>query len=153
MIKEKEIQKLIEEHFEGTDRFLVALKVSTGNSIQVFIDADSSITIDHCVALSRHIESNLDREAEDFELKVMSSGADHPFSMLRQYKKNIGNKVDVLTNEGHTIRGVLLYADDSILRLQEEKTIKRGKSKKIIIGDELTIPMSEVDKTKEVITF
>ena len=153
MIREKEIEKLIEEHFEGTDRFLVALKVSSDNNIQIFIDADSAITIDHCVALSRHIENSLDRDAEDFELKVMSSGADQPFSMFRQYKKNIGNKVDVITNDERTIRGVLLYADESMIKLQEEKTVKRGKSKKLIAGDEITLPMSEIKQTKEVITF
>ncbi|RLD90366.1 MAG: ribosome assembly cofactor RimP [Bacteroidetes bacterium] len=153
MITEKQIEQLVAENLEGTDRFLVALKVSSTNVIQVFIDADSAVTIDHCVALSRHIEGSLDRETEDFELKVMSSGADRPFSLLRQYKKNIGNKVDVLTTEDNKIRGVLLEADDKVIKIQQEKTVTRGKSKKTIIGEELTLPMSEVSQTKVVITF
>ncbi len=153
MITEKQIEQLVAENLEGTDRFLVALKVSSTNVIQVFIDADSAVTIDHCVALSRHIEGSLDRETEDFELKVMSSGADRPFSLLRQYKKNIGNKVDVLTTEDNKIRGVLLEADDKVIKIQQEKTVTRGKSKKTIMGEELTLPMSEVSQTKVVITF
>jgi len=153
MITEKQIKQLVAESLEGTDRFLVALKVSSTNVIQVFIDADSSVTIDHCVELSRHIEGNLDRETSDFELKVMSAGADRPFSMLRQYKKNIGNKVIVLTPDDKKIRGVLLEANENKIKIQEEKTVTRGKSKKTILGDELTLPMSEVSQTKVVITF
>ncbi len=153
MITEKQIKQLVSESLKGTDRFLVALKVSSTNIIQVFIDADSAVTIDHCVELSRHIESHLDREAGDFELKVMSAGADRPFVMLRQYKKHIGNKVEVLTNDDKKIRGVLLEADENKIRIQEEKTVTRGKSKKTITGDELALPMEEVKQTKVVITF
>ncbi len=153
MITEKQIEKLVAENLEGSDRFLVALKVSSTNVIQVFIDADSAVTIDHCVALSRHIESHLDRETDDFELKVMSAGADRPFSMLRQYKKNIGNSVEVLTGDDKKIRGVLLEADDEAIKIQEEKTITRGKSKKTVLGETLTLPMPEVTQTKVVITF
>ncbi len=153
MIAENKIKQLIDEHLKGTDRFLVAMKVSSSNDIQVFIDADSAVTIDHCVALSRHIEGNLDRDVEDFELKVMSAGADRPFSMLRQYKKNIGNRVDVVTNDEKKIRGVLLDANSKTIRLQEEITVTRGKSKKTVTGDEITIPMEEVKQTKVVITF
>ncbi len=153
MITEKKIKQLVDEQLEGTDRFLVALKVSSGNDIQVFIDADSAVTIDHCVELSRHIEGSLDRDAEDFELKVMSSGADRPFSMLRQYQKHIGKKVDVLTNDEKKIIGTLLEVDEKKIKLQEEKTVTRGKSKKTIIGDEITLPMEEVKRTKVVITF
>jgi len=102
---------------------------------------------------TRHIEGNLDREAEDFELKVMSAGADRPFSMLRQYKKHIGKRVNVTKSDEKNIRGVLLDADNKMIRLQEEITVTRGKSKKTVKGDELTIPMSEVKQTKVVITF
>ncbi len=153
MITEKRIKQLVSEHLEVSDQFLVALKVSSTNDIQVFIDADSSVTIDDCVALSRHIEGNLDRDEEDFELKVMSAGADQPFSMLRQYINHIGKKVDVLTADDKKIRGVLLEADKNAIKIQEEKTVRRGKSKKTIIGDELVIPMSKVQRTKVVITF
>ena len=153
MIAENKIKKLIDEHLKGTDRFLVALKISSNNDIQVFIDADSAVTIDHCVALSRHIEGNLDRDVEDFELKVMSAGADRPFSMLRQYKKNIGKAVDVITTDEKKVRGILLDADNKAIKLQEEITVTRGKSKKTVTGDEINIPMEEVKQTKVVITF
>ena len=153
MIDKKKIEALVDENLEGTDRFVVDIKVSPENLIQVFIDADSSVTIDHCVSLSRHIEGNLDRDEEDFELRVMSSGADMPFTMLRQYKKNIGRKVDVILNEGKEIRGLLLDADENNIRMEEEIMVKRGKSKKFVKGEVIDIPMNDIKQTKVIITF
>ena len=153
MIDKKKIEELVEEHLEGTDRFVVGLKVSPENLIQVFIDADSSVTIDHCVALSRHIERNLDRDEEDFELRVMSAGADIPFKSLRQYKKNIGRKVDVVLESGNEVQGVLLSADEEKIELEEEKLVKKGKKKEWKKGDIISIPMKDIKHTKIIITF
>ena len=51
--------------------------------------------------ISRFIESNLDREVEDFELSVFSAGLSEPLSwVVRQYKKNIGTEIDVLLTSG-----------------------------------------------------
>ncbi|HZH72344.1 MAG TPA: ribosome assembly cofactor RimP, partial [Mariniphaga sp.] len=41
--------------------FLVDVQVNASNVIRVFIDSVKGITIDQCVAVSRHIEQNLDR--------------------------------------------------------------------------------------------
>jgi len=153
MIDKKKIEELVEEHLEGTDRFVVGLKVSPENLIQVFIDADSSVTIDHCVALSRHIEGNLDRDEEDFELRVMSAGADMPFKLLRQYKKNIGRKVDIILENGEEIQGVLLHADEETIGLEEEKLVKKGKKKEWKKGDVISIPMKDIKHAKVIITF
>ena len=153
MIAKENIEKLVAEQLNGTDRFVVEIKVSAENLIQVFIDADTAVTIDHCVALSRHIESSLDRDREDFELRVMSSGADRPFTMLRQYKKNVGRKVQVLLHDDTSLRGTLLEADDKKIIIAEEKTVKRGKSKKTVQGEILEIPMSTVKQTKVIIAF
>ena len=153
MIDNKKIEELVAEHLEGTDRFVVGIKVSNENLIQVFIDADSAVTIDHCVALSRHIEGNLDREEEDFELRVMSAGADRPFVMLRQYKKNIGRKIDVVLNDGKEVQGVLLHADDEKIELEEELMSKKGKRKIAKKGDIISIPLNEIKQAKAIITF
>ncbi len=154
MIDKKKIENLVAEKLEGTDRFVVGIKVSPENLIQVFIDADSAVTIDHCVELSRHIEGNLDREEEDFELRVMSSGADRPFAMLRQYVKNIGRKVEVVLNDGKELRGKLLEADEQQIKLEEEKLSNRkGKKKEYLKGETITVPMKEIRQTKVIITF
>ena len=53
----------------------------------------NGITIDECASLHRHIENNLDREKEDFELQVSSPGLDMPFAVIDQYYKNEGEKL------------------------------------------------------------
>lgn len=54
---------------------LVDVKVNKANNIKVFFRATGRpVCIDDCVALSRHIESGLDRDKEDFSLMVSSAG-------------------------------------------------------------------------------
>ena len=131
------------------------MKVSVGkdNRINVYVDGDSGVTIDDCVQLSRHIENTLDREAEDFELNVLSAGVGEPFLLLRQYHINVGNPVEVLLLDGTKKRGILASADEDQIILKEEKTKKKKKSKKMVVGEELLIKMEEIKQTKAVIVF
>ena len=92
MISEKQIRKIVEAHFIDTDRFVVAINISKNNRIEVLIDCMTNIAIKDCVALSRYIESNLDRETEDFELMVSSAGIDEGLILDKQYIKNVGRE-------------------------------------------------------------
>ena len=92
-MKEK-VEQLISEGVEGTGIFLVKLTVSSSNDINVLLDSDSGLTLANCRTVSRAIESNLDREEEDFSLTVSSAGIGEPLA-LRQYKKNVGRKVQI----------------------------------------------------------
>ena len=51
MIKKQTIIDLIETHFEGSDKFIVDIKIRTGNIIEIFIDAPNHILIADCVEL------------------------------------------------------------------------------------------------------
>ena len=57
---------------------------------------DQAVGIEDYMALRNHIEAGLDRDVEDYELEVTSTGLTSPFKTLRQYLKNIGNEVEVL---------------------------------------------------------
>ena len=103
MTDKEHIKGLIEEFIKGTGLFLVAVKVSSANRITVLADKNEGITIEECVAIHRHIENNLDREKEDFELQVSSPGLDLPFGVIEQYIKNQGRKVEVIENDGSKI--------------------------------------------------
>ena len=51
------------------------VSVSEDNDIEVIITREGGgVSIDDCVALSRFIESRLDRDKEDFSLMVGSAG-------------------------------------------------------------------------------
>ena len=150
MITEKQINKLIDEHFEGGEFFLVDLVIKPGNHISVFIDGDNRVTIEACRRLSRFLEDNLDREAEDFDLTVSSAGADRPLKLPRQYKKNIGNELELITKSGEKIAGRVLTSDDQgveIERLPEKKS--KVSPEKLIVQ----LKFDEIKSAKEVISF
>jgi ribosome maturation factor RimP len=153
MISKKHIEKLTNECLFGTDRFIVAIKLSTDNSIRIFIDSDSSVTIENCVELSRYIESYLDRDDEDFELSVASAGAEQPFALLRQYINNIDNLVQVTDNEGTKIKGILKKASTEEIEILEQLKNKNKKIKKITFGDLIKISIDNIKETKRIITF
>lgn len=153
MIDKKYIKKLTQECLFGTDRFIVGINLSTDNSIKVFIDGDSGVTIKHCIELSRYIEGSLDRDNEDFELNVASAGADYPFILLRQYINNIDNLIQVTDIDGKKIRGILKKADENEIEFLEEIKNKNKKVKKITYGELITFPMEKIKETKRIITF
>jgi len=153
MINKKYIEELAQECLYGTDRFVVAIKLSTDNKISVFIDGDTGVTIKNCVELSRHIEGNLDRDNEDFELNVASAGADHPFTTLRQYVNNIDKSVRVTDIDGIKVQGILKKADENGIELLEEIKNKNKKIKKVTYGELISLPMERIKETKRIITF
>lgn len=148
MITRDQIRRLAEEKLEGTDRFLVEVLVKLGNRIMIFIDSDSHVSIDHCVELSRHIEKQLDRESDDFELNVSSSGLDQPYKLSRQYIKNIGREVSVTDNEGNKVTGILKNADENGFEVIETRKIKKEITEKLYF-----FSYSEIKETKEIIKF
>ena len=99
MITKPQISTLVEESLQDTDLFLVEVKVKPSNVIEVYVDADSAVNIDQCVAISRYVEGKLDRDAEDFELNVYSWGLSGALKLDRQLKKYLGQDVEVKTKE------------------------------------------------------
>jgi ribosome maturation factor RimP len=154
MITREKIQELADQKLAEGSNFIVDITIKPGNKIIILLDNDSGISISDCVAMSRHIESSLDREAEDFELNVMSPGLSEPFKILRQYEKNIGNHVDVVTKEGKKLSGKLLKADEKGIEL-ETKTKERveGKKGKQLTTNNISLTFSQIKETKIVISF
>jgi len=147
------IQQLVEAHLQETELFLVNVLVKTGNAITVIIDSNEAVTIDDCVRVSRLIEGSLDRDKEDFELKVMSAGADSPFQDERQYRKNIGKKVKVITKERVKHQGVLTAFDGNCVSLEIAPKVKKGQLPgKNNLPEQCNIPLSEIEEIKLVIS-
>ncbi len=152
MISKQTIADLIEEYVTGTDKFLVEFSVSASNQIIVFIDGDNGVTIEDCIALSRKIESNLDREIEDFELSVSSGGLDIGLRVNRQYVNNIGRTVDVKLIDGTKFTGVLQAVSDLNITLELLPLKKKKKSNEIIDPIKI-IDFKDMKETKVVITY
>lgn len=154
MIEREDILRYVEEGLQGTDYFVVDVTVQPGNTIVVEIDNREGVDIDRCVELSRFIESKLDRDTEDFELEVGSAGLTSPFKVLGQYRKNIGNEVEVLTKGGVKLSGVLKDAGEERFMVTITKKVKPENAKrKIEVEEDLTFAYDEVKYTKYLIRF
>ena len=149
MITEDKVTKLIHNLFKGTDKFLVEFSIKPINVISVFIDSDTTISIEDCRVLSRHLEHGLDREKEDFELTVSSAGLDRPLKLLRQYQKMIGKSLDIVMNGGDKLSGKLTKADKQGIEIEQEIKI----SKKETTVKKVVIPFENLKTAKKVITF
>jgi ribosome maturation factor RimP len=153
MISKELVRSLIEEKLTD-DMFIVDIQVSTGNAISVQIDSDNGLSIDQCVAFSRQIEHNLDRDAEDFELEVSSPGLTQPFKVLRQYRKNIGREIEVTTNDGDKHTGILKEAGDNGILVEESRRERvEGKKKKVTVTEDLSFSFDQIRTAKSVISF
>lgn len=154
MIDKTAMAAFIEKQLEGTDLFLVGLEVSPANDIKVEIDSDTSVDIDQCVALTREIEGEFDRDVEDYELEVGSAGLTSPFKVKRQYDKNIGKEVEVLTKDGKKLKGLLRSAgSETFTVLVDEKVKPEGAKRPVIRQAEHTFGYDDVKYTKYLIQF
>ena len=111
MINKEQLVILCEEALVNTDRFLVEVKVKPNNVIEVYIDSDTVVNIDHCAELSRYVNEKLDRDVEDYELTVFSWGLSGALKMDRQLQKYVGKDVEVKTKEMGKMQGKLVSFD------------------------------------------
>jgi ribosome maturation factor RimP len=154
MISKALVEELVKQKIDGTDIYIIDIDISPSNKITIEIDKPDGILIADCLAVSRQVEGNLDREKEDFELMVSSPGIDQPFKILKQYQKYIGKKVITKTTEGKKYTGILEDANENEIKLSEEiKEKVPGKSKKITVKKDYQIPFEQIKETKLVITF
>ena len=149
MIDKDLIRQTIEEKLASTDCFLVSLSISGDNQIMVEIDSETSVDLDFCVELTRYIEQHFDRDVEDYSLEIGSYSITKPFVDRRQYRKNIGRKVEVLTEESRKIRGTLVAVDNDDFTLEiEEKELVEGQKRKKLVKKETTLLYNSVKQTK-----
>ncbi len=147
MIDKKELEAFVEKQLEGTEYFLTDLKVSPTNEITVEIDSMTPGDIDECIKLTRAIESEFDRDVEDYELEVGTAGLTSPLKVKRQYEKYIGQDLEVLTKDGKKLLGMLRSVNDEGFKLSvEQKVKKEGVKKPVIETIEIDIPFTNVKK-------
>ncbi len=146
MIDKFRILDIVKDALDGTEKYLINMRITPDNRIFVDIDGDNGITIDDCIELSRTIENSLDREEEDFELNVSSAGADAPLKMPRQYRRHIGRVLSVEALDGTHVEGTLAEAND------EQFTIHIKGTKKEAPKD-YTFAYTDVATVKVVLTF
>ena len=165
MIDKEVVTRLAEEQLAFSDCYLVDVAIKPNNLIVVEIDHDVAVGIDDCVVLNQYIVAHLDKDVEDYELEVGSSGVGFPFKIIRQYIKNMGNEVEVLLKSGMKLKGVLKSADETSITISRgnrrsreieetgEQTNSKKKKKKETVLENQTYKYDEIKHTKNIIRF
>ena len=149
MIDKERVKEIVDDFLKSSDNYLVDIEVKPDNTIMVEIDNDCVVSIDDCVALSKHIESRLDRDEEDYALEVGSAGIGQAFKIKRQYRKNIGNKIEVLAKSGVKHTGILKAVDENEFALTVQKQIKpEGAKRKVTVEEDITFLYEEIKYAK-----
>ncbi len=154
MLKEK-IQIQIDEFLkQRPDLFLIKYHLSPTNEAEVVIDGDKGVCISDCVALNRMIENNVDREQEDYALRVSSYGLTQPLIDARQYKKNLGKKIEVNTKDSQNYKGTIVKAEKDAVELQWKARVPKEVGKgKVTKSFNKVIKYSDMSQAKIVLTF
>ena len=154
MIDCEKILAIAERELEGTDLFTVSCKCSPSNEVELLIDSDTHVTIERCAELSRTIEAEFNRDEEDFSLTVASAGIGSELKNIRQYRKLIGQSVEVLLLSGVKVLAKLdEVTEDGITISYEEKQAVEGKKRKVLVEVSRTYSFDEIKYTKEYLDF
>ncbi|MBX7243446.1 MAG: hypothetical protein K1X92_17030 [Bacteroidia bacterium] len=108
----------------------IAIKRQKKAILLIRIDTDNGIKIDECITISRAVGKWLDEnEPFDFEynLEVTSPGIGEPLLLKRQYLKEIGRKVRVISKKGEVWEGKLSEVMDTEIQLELELPKKKKK--------------------------
>ena len=148
------ILELLEEALkEKPSLFLVDLTVTEAFKVIVTLDGDNGVNLQDCIDVSRAVDSNLDREEQDYALEVASAGVSTPLKLVRQYRKNIGRTLKVKTAT-ETIEALLEQVSDESITLswaaREPKKIGKGKETVEHIRE---IPYSDIKEAIVTIIF
>jgi ribosome maturation factor RimP len=134
------------------DVFLVEIRIKPTNNIKVFVDGDQGVSIDKLVQYNRRLYRQLEEENlypnGDFSLEVSSPGLDEPLKLHRQYLKNIGRFVEVITKEDVKKEGKLVEVTETGIVVEEIT----GKGKKLEMVQH-PLSFSEIKSTRIQIKF
>ncbi|MGN7990463.1 ribosome assembly cofactor RimP [Pedobacter sp. 22226] len=150
---EKRVAALVEEKIaDRPELFLVEVKMLPNNKLIIHVDGDEGISIQDCVAISRHVGFHLEEEnaiEQAYNLEVSSPGVGEPLKLIRQYNKNIGRTVSIKLKEGLKKEGKLLAVTEN--NLQIEESVKEKGKKAVAI--ETAVPFNDILETSVLISF
>ena len=154
MIDKNQLTDVIQQAIAGTDLFVVQVTVSNDNIINVDLDSMTNVDLDQCVMVNDAVLAAFDRDVEDYELTVGSYGITSPLLVPRQYQKNLGQDIEVLTRDGRKVKGTLTAADESGFTVEVATKVKReGKKRPEVEMVPERIDYDNAKKTCVVIKF
>jgi ribosome maturation factor RimP len=149
----EEIKNIITRKLADPNQFLVDVIVKGHKGpkkVLIIIDSDKGVTIDDCANLSREISKAFDDLQlfdDSYMLEVSTPGLDQPLRLARQYYKNIGRRIKVVTHE-QAVEGKLVEVGEEKIKLEQEIGAGKHKETKII-----ELSFLEIDKTFVLVSF
>lgn len=154
MITKEDVLAIVRQKVEDDGNFIVEVEVSPSNEIRIVVDSEKGIPISYCEEIDALVETGLDREKEDYSLEVSSAGICAEFKVFGQFRKNIGNKVEVTMPNGAWVRGVLVDADEAGFDIEtEEKKKVEGEKKKQVVKTVTHYDLAAVKSVRDIIEF
>ncbi len=148
-----EIRKIAEEKLSGAGQFIVDVIVTSKRGpkkILIILDGDTGINIDDCANLNRELSKELEALPalqDSYLLEVSTPGLDQPLKLKRQYRKNVGRRLNVKLAD-KAVEGKLVEVTDDKITLEQESLA--GKQKQVVMVD---IEFSEIDKSFVLVSF
>ncbi|MCX3267163.1 ribosome assembly cofactor RimP [Pedobacter agri] len=150
---EKRVADLVEEKIaDRPELFLVEVKMLPNNKLIIHVDGDEGISIQDCVAISRHVGFHLEEEnviEQAYNLEVSSPGVGEPLKLNRQYVKNVGRTLNIKLNGGLKKEGKLLSVTENNL-LIEESVKEKGKKATTV---QTEVSFNDILETSVLISF
>ena len=153
-MNKKELKRVIyplaEEVAEELGYEIVDIEFQNGSKhdlLSIFIYKKEGIDLDDCTEMSRSLEKKLDNLEvlkNPYYLEISSPGLDRPLKTKDDYRRNVGNEVDVKLYapiDGQKEFSFVLkkYDDENIYFMKDEK--------------ELAIPIKSISSMKQTIKF
>ena len=156
MIDKNIIKTAVEEWLEKGDYYLVDLEMTADDRIVIEIDHADGVWIEDCADLSRFLQEKLGEELGDYELEVGSAGIGQPFKVIQQYRNHVGKDVEVLSNDGKKLQGVLKEVSDDgtqFVITVKEKQLVEGKKRPVLVEVDKTFAISDIKYCKYLLNF
>ena len=127
--------------------FVVSVDLLSGGVIDISVDSDSDISVDQCAAINSALRAHFGEQLDDYELTVGSYGLTAPLLLPRQYVKNIGTAVEVLTTDGRKLHGTLRHADGQAFTLDVPRKVRpEGKKRPETVVEALRLEYAQVKR-------
>jgi ribosome maturation factor RimP len=142
------LEQAVERCVEDQHAHLIDLVIrgERGSRIlQVFVDAETGVTVDQCTAISRTLSDTISRTSlvpGSYRLEVSSPGADRPLKYPWQYKKHIGRPFSI---KRQTPAGVTIVEGTLSITSDIDITLDDGGS-----GESVRVPYEEIVEARVV---
>ncbi len=144
MSREEKIEAWLQEILIETDCFIISSKMGMDANYKFFIDSDTGFSLDKSTKINRALRNQIDESGlfpdGNYSLEISSPGTSEPLKMPRQYKKNIGRLLEIVTNEDETLTGRLKEIKEEELVLEV-----KGKNSRGLPSDKLPTKMKNMN--------